>query len=128
MSKPSDFQRLGRRNGPGYNITGAYASVTGEQRRRILIRELDVVLKNQGWPDITVDADGPEGGVSYIPDFSRNYEDSIVRVDLVVPAFVDARGKVRHEINVPPCNNWSQRVLEVVLVYIANWAAKLARP
>lgn len=128
MSAPSPFQKPAG-DGLGYEITGGYSSVNGEGRRRILMRELDRVLSELGWPDIRVDPDAqPGGGVSYIPDHSRGYEDSIVRIDLLVPSFLEAGGKFRHQINVAPGQNWSQQVLEVVLVFVANWANNLVRP
>jgi hypothetical protein len=128
MNSPSQFQKP-RGDGLGYEITGGYSSVNGEGRRRLLIRELDRVLSEQGWPDISVDPDAqPGGGVSYKPDVSAGYEDSIVRVDLLVPTFLQPSGKDRIEMNVPPGQNWSQAVLEIVLVFVANWARDLVRP
>jgi len=38
---------------------------------------------------------------------------------------VDASGKKRIVLNVPPGQNWSQAVLEVVIVYVAAWVAEL---
>jgi len=129
MSTPSQFQKPRGGDGLGYEITGGYSSVNGEGRRRLLVRELDRVFVEQGWPDITVNPEAaPGGGVSYTPDISAGYEDSIVRVDLLVPTFLQPGGKDRIQLNVANGQNWSQQVLEIVLVYVANWARDLVRP
>ena len=125
---PSQFQRMrGGDGGLGYEITGAYSSINGEGRRRILMTEIERVLVDAGWPDITLNPDMTEGGVSYVPDYSRGYDDSIVRVDLLVPVEVQATGRDRLQLNVPPGQDWSQAVLEIVLVFVATWAQGLER-
>jgi len=126
MSVPSQFQKP-RGDGLGYEITGGYSSVNGEGRRRILMKELERVMRDMGWPDITLNPDQTGGGVSYIPDHSAGYLDSIVRVDLLVPTSLQASGRDRIDLNVPPGQNWSQSVVETVLVYVANWVSELVR-
>jgi len=105
----------------GFEITGGFLTESGEQRRRICQEAIDDALEKVGRSDISVAAE-----IQYVPDYSRGFRDSKVRVELVVPAEVHPSLRTALVITVPPFQDWSEQVIKTVLGFVANWAAGLS--
>jgi hypothetical protein len=105
----------------GFEITGGFLTISGEQRRQIGQRAIDEAMRKLGRPDIVVASD-----IKYVPDFSRGFDDARVRVELNVPVSVDPSGKVALVITVPAFQDWGQRVIETVVGFVVAWAQELA--
>lgn len=120
---PGRFQRRprGSQLEIGFEITGGFLTVSGEQRRQICQAAIDQALEKLGRSDIRVAAD-----IQYVPDYSRGFEDSKVRVELNVPASVHPSLKTAHVITVPPFQDWSEAVINTVVAFVAHWAASLS--
>lgn len=112
------MQRLPNSVQGRFALTGGFISVTSEQRRRLLDELIAGILKEVR-PDISV-----ESGAQYLPDYSREYLTSIVRIGLIVPESVHPSGRAVLKITVPPTGGWSLVVIQRVIGYFQTWLGK----
>lgn len=116
--RPSMFQKNSLQPG-GFEITGGYLTVTGESRRQQLEVAVKQIFDHYGLTTVSLHAP-----IQYLPDYTldNGYLDSIVLLDLDVPVSINAKGRVKFEINVPAFLDWGKQVLEIILNFTAVWA------
>jgi len=116
---PDRFQRRPRGLSleVGFEITGGFLTVSGEQRRQICQAAIDEALVKIERADISVATD-----IRYTSDPSRGFEDSKVRVELNVPVGINPAGVEALILNVPPFQDWSEQVITTVINFVVAWA------
>ena len=122
MSGPGRFQRRprGQQAEIGFEITGGFLTVSGEQRRQICQGSIDEAMQKMGKPYRV------QGDIQYVPDYSRGALDSQVRVELTVPVEIDPSGQTALTMTVPMHQDWSDGVIRTVLAFVIDWASKQA--
>lgn len=125
---PSPFQKFHGGIAGRFEITGDFPSVSDEQRRQLLVELLQKMFNESGWPDITIER------LVYSPLFEIGVSQEIarysqVKIDLIVPVFVDDTGRRVVKMNVPPTGDWSLEVIRRILLFMQRWIENLpARP
>ena len=116
------FQRRPRGNQAeiGFEVTGGFLTESGEQRRQICERAIDEAMQRMGKPFRLIPS------IHYVPDHSRGFQDSIVRVELTVPVEVHPSGKTAFQVTVPAYQDWGDSVIRTVLAFVVDWASKQA--
>jgi len=125
---PSPFQKFHGGVSGRFEITGDFPSVSDEQRRQLLVELLQKMLNQAGWADVVVTkvAYNPLHEIGASQEISRC---SQVRIEMTVPAFVDATGRVVVKMNVPPSGDWGLEIIRRVLLFMQRWVENLpARP
>jgi hypothetical protein len=114
------FQRRPRGHSAeiGFEITGGFLTESGEQRRQICERAIDEAMRKMDKPFRLIPP------IGYVPDYSRGFQDSIVKVELTVPVEVDSSGKAGFQVTVPAFQDWGDAVIRTVLAFTVDWASK----